>query len=58
MKNRDLCRGRVHVTTTSGAVKRISVCGKTRDEVRDRMGEPQARNSQGIPSPDTNAKLG
>ncbi|MFJ9693658.1 tyrosine recombinase XerC [Kitasatospora sp. NPDC101183] len=57
MTNRDLYHGRVYVTTTSGKVKRISVYGKTRDEVRDKITELQAQNNQGIPTPDTNAKM-
>ncbi|MFG3050924.1 tyrosine recombinase XerC [Kitasatospora sp. NPDC048239] len=57
MTNRDLYHGRVYVTTTSGNVKRISVYGKTRDEVRDKMTELQAQNNQGIPTPDTNSKV-
>ncbi|MFE4513289.1 tyrosine recombinase XerC [Kitasatospora sp. NPDC056783] len=57
MTNRDLYHGRVYVTTTSGKVKRISVYGKTRDEVRDKMTELQAQDNRGIPTPDTNAKV-
>ncbi|GGQ89548.1 tyrosine-type recombinase/integrase [Kitasatospora griseola] len=57
MKGRDLFHGRVYVTTTSGAVKRVSVYGKTRDEVREKMTELQAQHHKGIPVPDTNIKM-
>ncbi|TQE27367.1 site-specific integrase, partial [Streptomyces ipomoeae] len=33
--------GRVYVTTTSGIRKRVSVYGKTRDEVRQKITELQ-----------------
>ena len=45
--------GRVYVTTTSGIRKRVSVYGKTRDEVRQKITELQAQDNQGIPVPDT-----
>ncbi|MFE0460488.1 tyrosine recombinase XerC [Kitasatospora sp. NPDC058965] len=57
MKNRDLYHGRVYVTTTSGQIKRVSVYGKTRDEVREKMTALQAQEDQGIPTPDTNMKI-
>ncbi len=50
--------GRVYVTTTSGIRKRVSVYGKTRDEVRQKITELQAQENQGIPVPDTNMSLG
>ncbi|MEU1922582.1 tyrosine-type recombinase/integrase [Streptomyces albogriseolus] len=49
--------GRVYVTTTSGIRKRVSVYGKTRDEVRHKITELQAQENQGIPVPDTNMNL-
>ncbi|WP_053914681.1 tyrosine recombinase XerC [Streptomyces sp. TP-A0875] len=49
--------GRVYVTTTSGIRKRVSVYGKTRDEVRQKITELQAQENQGIPVPDTNMNL-
>jgi integrase len=49
--------GRVYVTTTSGIRKRVSVYGKTRDEVRAKVTELQAQEAKGVPQPDTNMKL-
>ncbi|MEU4128190.1 site-specific integrase [Streptomyces wuyuanensis] len=49
--------GRVYVTTTSGIRKRVSVYGKTRDDVREKITNLQAQENQGIPVPDTNMKL-
>ncbi|MEU2434499.1 tyrosine-type recombinase/integrase [Streptomyces sp. NPDC007861] len=49
--------GRVYVTTTSGIRKRVSVYGKTRDEVREAITNLQSQENQGIPVPDTNMKL-
>ncbi|WP_049579657.1 site-specific integrase [Streptomyces sp. SBT349] len=49
--------GRVYVTTTSGVRKRVSVYGKTRDEVRHKVTELQAQEAKGVPQPDTNMKL-
>ncbi|MFE6868541.1 tyrosine recombinase XerC [Kitasatospora sp. NPDC057692] len=57
MKGRDLFHGRVYVTTTSGQIKRVSVYGKTRDEVREKITALQAQDNQGIPTPDTNVKM-
>lgn len=47
----------MYVTTTSGIRKRVSVYGKTRDEVRQKITELQAQENQGIPVPDTNMNL-
>ncbi|MCT2589501.1 site-specific integrase [Streptomyces sp. N2-109] len=52
-----LFHGRAYVTTTSGIRKRVSVYGKTRDEVRVKITELQAQDAKGIPAPDTNAKV-
>ncbi|RKN39524.1 site-specific integrase [Streptomyces hoynatensis] len=49
--------GRVYVTTTSGVRKRVSVYGKTRDEIREKVTELQAQEAKGVPQPDTNMKL-
>ncbi|MGP3977246.1 site-specific integrase [Streptomyces sp. 8N114] len=49
--------GRVYVTTTSGIRKRVSVYGKTRDDVREKITRLQDQENQGIPTPDTNMKL-
>ncbi len=49
--------GRVFVTTTSGIRKRVSVYGKTREEVRQKITELQSQENQGIPVPDTNMRL-
>ncbi|MFJ6943137.1 hypothetical protein ACISU4_00455 [Streptomyces wuyuanensis] len=49
--------GRVYVTTTSGIRKRVSVYGKTRDDVREKITNLQAQENQGMPVPDTNMKL-
>ncbi|MBB0245206.1 tyrosine-type recombinase/integrase [Streptomyces alkaliphilus] len=49
--------GRVYVTTTSGIRKRVSVYGKSRDEVRQKITDLQSRENQGIPVPDTNMNL-
>ncbi|WP_301128867.1 site-specific integrase [Streptomyces cacaoi] len=49
--------GRAYVTTTSGIRKRVSVYGRTRDEVREKLTQLQAQEGQGIPVPDTNMKL-
>ncbi|MDF4254426.1 site-specific integrase [Streptomyces sp. WMMB303] len=49
--------GRVYVTTTSGIRKRVSVYGKTRDEVREKITRLQDQENQGIPMPDTNMRL-
>ncbi|WP_030547704.1 tyrosine recombinase XerC [Streptomyces albus] len=49
--------GRVYVTTTSGIRKRVSVYGKTRDEVREKITELQSQENKGIPVPDTNMRL-
>lgn len=49
--------GRVYVTTTSGIRKRVSVYGKTRDDVREKITTLQSQENQGIPVPDTNMKL-
>lgn len=49
--------GRVYVTTTSGIRKPVSVYGKTRDDVREKITEIQAQDNKGIPMPDTNAKV-
>ncbi|MCG6494915.1 site-specific integrase [Kitasatospora sp. A2-31] len=57
MKGRDLFHGRVYVTTTSGLIKRVSVYGKTRDDVREKITALQAQDNQGIPTPDTNVKM-
>lgn len=53
-----LYHGRVYVTTTGGIRKRVSVYGKTRDEVRAKITELLAQEDQGIPVPDTNMRLG
>jgi integrase len=52
-----LFMGRAYVTTTSGIRKRVTVYGKTRDDVREKIVELQAQDSKGIPTPDTNMKL-
>ncbi|AXK35892.1 site-specific integrase [Streptomyces armeniacus] len=52
-----LYHGRTYVTTASGFRKRISVYGKTRDEVRTKVTELQAQDAKGVPVPDTNAKV-
>lgn len=49
--------GRVYVTTTSGIRKRVSVYGKTRDEVREEITRLQNQENQDVPTPDTNMKL-
>ncbi|GAA2053350.1 site-specific integrase [Streptomyces cheonanensis] len=49
--------GRVYVTTTSGTRKRVSVYGKTREEVRAKVTELQAAEAKGVPQPDTNMTL-
>lgn len=49
--------GRVYVTTTGGIRKRVSVYGKTRDEVRQKITKLQTQDNQGIPVPDTNLTL-
>lgn len=49
--------GRVYVTTTSGIRKRVSVYGKARDEVREKITDLQAQENKGVPVPDTNMKL-
>ena len=49
--------GRVYVTTTSGVRKRVSVYGKTREEVRAKVTELQAQETKGVPQPDTNMRL-
>nr|WP_323379961.1 site-specific integrase [Streptomyces alkaliphilus] len=45
------------MTTTSGIRKRVSVYGKSRDEVRQKITDLQSRENQGIPVPDTNMNL-
>ncbi|WP_255954613.1 site-specific integrase [Streptomyces odontomachi] len=45
------------MTTTSGIRKRVSVYGKTREEVRQKITELQSQENQGIPVPDTNMRL-
>ncbi|WP_331452848.1 site-specific integrase [Streptomyces sp. SS162] len=45
------------VTTTGGIRKRVSVYGKTRDEVRAKITDLQAQENQGIPVPDTNMNV-
>ncbi|MDT3396165.1 tyrosine-type recombinase/integrase [Streptomyces sp. B1866] len=52
-----LYHGRAFVTTTSGIRKRVSVYGKTRDEVRAKVTELQAQDMKGIPVPDTNMNM-
>ncbi|MFD8550379.1 tyrosine-type recombinase/integrase [Streptomyces fradiae] len=49
--------GRAFVMTTGGVRKRVSVYGKTRDEVRAKITDLQAQENQGIPVPDTNMNL-
>ncbi|MEV7600478.1 site-specific integrase [Kitasatospora sp. NPDC089797] len=52
-----LYHGRVYVTTTSGITKRISVYGKTREEVLEKITALKAQDNQGIPTPDTNVRV-
>ncbi|MFD7729683.1 tyrosine recombinase XerC [Kitasatospora phosalacinea] len=52
-----LYHGRVYVTTTSGLPKRVSVYGKTREEVLEKITALRAQDNQGIPTPDTNVKM-
>lgn len=52
-----LYHGRTYVTTTSGIRKRVSVYGKTREEVRAKVTELQAQDAKGVPAPDTNARV-
>ncbi|GHH72149.1 site-specific integrase [Kitasatospora indigofera] len=52
-----LYHGRVYVTTTAGVPKRLSVYGKTREEVHEKITALQAQDNQGIPTPDTNVRL-
>ncbi|MFI6849040.1 hypothetical protein [Kitasatospora sp. NPDC050467] len=52
-----LYHGRVYVTTTSGVPKRVSVYGKTREEVHEKITALKAQDNQGIPTPDTNVKM-
>lgn len=49
--------GRAYVMTTSGIRKRVSVYGKTREEVRIKLTDLQAQDAKGIPVPDTNMTL-
>ncbi|MCZ7415300.1 tyrosine-type recombinase/integrase [Streptomyces sp. WMMC897] len=49
--------GRVYVTTASGLRKRVSVYGKTRDEVRAKVTELQSQEAKGVPVPDTNVRM-
>ncbi|NBM20143.1 site-specific integrase [Streptomyces sp. GC420] len=49
--------GRVFVTTTSGIRRRVSVYGKTREEIRQKITELQAQENKGVPTPDTNMNL-
>ena len=50
--------GRFYAWTASGARKRVTVYGTTRQQVTNRLREAQERNSQGIPVPDRSWKLG
>lgn len=49
--------GRFYAWTSSGTVKRITVYGKTREQVTAKMHDAQIRNRQGIPAPDRVWKL-
>ena len=49
--------GRFYAWTTAGTRKRITVYGRTRQQVTERMREAQERNRQGIPVPDQAWKL-
>jgi integrase len=49
--------GRFYAWTTAGTHKRITVYGRTRQQVIERMREAQERNRQGIPVPDRAWKL-
>jgi len=49
--------GRFYAWTTGGTRKRITVCGRTRQQVIERMREAQERNRQGTPVPDRAWKL-
>jgi integrase len=49
--------GKVYVTTTSGIRKRVTVYGKTPDDVHNKITLLKAQDIQGIPTPDTNATL-
>lgn len=50
-------QGRLYVTTTSGVVKRISVYGRTWDEVDEKLGNLKHQEQSGIPTPDSDVKL-
>jgi integrase len=49
--------GRFYAWTSSGTVKRITVYGRTREQVTAKMRDAQNRNRQGIPAPDRVWKL-
>jgi integrase len=50
--------GAFYARTTSGAIKRIVVYGKSRDEARDKLGKAQQQARAGVPVPDEAWKLG
>ncbi|WP_328956059.1 site-specific integrase [Kitasatospora purpeofusca] len=50
--------GRAYVITTSGLRKRVSIYGKTWDEVHNALVELQADDINGIPLPDTDSNVG
>jgi integrase len=49
--------GRFYAWTSSGTVKRMTVYGKTREQVTAIMHDAQLRNRQGVPAPDRTWKL-
>ena len=53
-----MARSHLFARTTNGALKRVVVYGRTRDEARDKLTKAQQQSRAGVPVPDEAWKLG